>query len=703
MAKAKQVRERNKQKKLERRRRRQKKGHSDPARQFREPTSKLADKIEEVYELIADECFFEAEQRIDQLVKRYPRYPAVFETQLYLYQELEEIEGCCAAAKQILKLVPRDPVARLVYAQTSMLSGRLGIAHENYDLFLEQWPEHPNASKARIALTLLKEECESNLEKMGFDEIGCKLVGVDPDMDEATRAERIATEMIGTEAIRMGLLRMHDQIVECMQRGNFADATGKCLQLLELVPKCMSARNNLALCLFHSGHVEKALKCAEETMSLAPSNRFAEASLGKLRFLCGDAAGANMIADRLVANPPNEPDPLGATSELLSLLGRDEDIVVLSAAVPLGKDSDSRFQAIFHHHLAVAQYRLGDPKAARRSWKACLRAMPTHLEAAANLDDLESDEGHAPWAEPLVKWIPSAVLEKFLDTHRSPMEEGQLNLLRDHPSIASLIPALLDRGDPQGRELAKSLACADGSPEMLDVLARFALGSRGPDAMRFKVLNLLHSKGHIDSGPHRIYRRCEWTDVKLCTAEITWAATSPLEDDPELAEAGAEALKRGDFALAEETFNRILELHPDSCSATHNLCVIWLKRDGEQGLRRARARLEELHQRFPSYRFANISLSQLAALDNDFERVGELLRPVLEAKRLHVSEARALFAVQVQIAVERREFEAAEQAFSMYIQVADEDDPAVTELRRRIDSARSARGFRRLVPWVGNK
>ena len=86
---------------------------------------------------------------------------------------------------------------------------------------------------------------------------------------------------------------------------------------------------------------------------------------------------------------------------------------------------------------------------------------------------------------------------------------------------SALIPALLDRGDPLGREAAMRLAMADQSPPMLDALKDFAFGWRGPDALRLETLQFLRERKVIDGGPHDIYRRGDWTDIQLLEAEIT--------------------------------------------------------------------------------------------------------------------------------------------------------------------------------------
>jgi len=668
LAKGRKARDRKKQKKLDRRRRLDKKQKRNSTPLARQVTPKLADKGDKAYELIRVRRFAEAEQLLDRLDKRYP---AIVEAQLYLYQTTENHELCCQAADRLTKLTPRDPDARLMYAQESMFCGRIGIALANYRLFLRRWPDHANAQKAKNAIELIEPECEANMQGMGFGDAGLEL------------------------------LVMHEEVLACIQSGQFEDTAEKCLELLKRAPDCIPARNNLALAYFQSGNVEKAAHVAQETCLLAPDNRFGEAMLGKLRFLSGKEDEANAIADRIVVNPPTELDPLAAAIELLSFLGRDENIVVLSEAALDREIADPRCHAMVLHYLAVAQFRLGDEEAARSSWEKCLKAMPTHPDARENLEDLDSGQGHAPWPESIGKWIPQAIFDNMFGSRRAVGKTEHLDLMNDYPAIAALIPALLDRGDPLGRQMAMKMAAADGSPAMLDALQHFAFGSRGPDAMRHEALNILGRGGRVDSGPHRFYSRGKWTDIKLFMAEISWESTpcaTPWEQ--ELVETGTEALNDGDYTLAEESFNRILDKEPDNCSAAYNLCVVWLERDGEAGRRRAQARMEEIHDRFPDYLFAPISLAQFAAIDGDLDRARDLLEPILDAKELHVTEAIALFTAQVQIAVKRREFASAEQSLELLVQIAGEDDPKVARLRRLIDNASGRRGLRRLLSSV---
>ena len=324
--------------------------------------------------------------------------------------------------------------------------------------------------------------------------------------------------------------------------------------------------------------------------------------------------------------------------------------------------------------------------------------MPTHVEARENLADLDSGTGHAPWFDSLHKWIPKPICENMFDSKNPHGKTGNFNLMNDYPVVASLIPGLLDRGDPLGREMAMRMAAADGSPAMLDALQQFAFGSGGPDSMRFEALNILGRAEWIDSGPHRYFSHGKWTDIKLFMAEIYWEATPCASPEvQELVETGTEALNKDDFALAEESFIRILDIEPDNCGAAYNLCIVWLNRDGEAGRRRAQARMEEIHEQFPDYLFAPISLAQFVAMDGDMDRADDLLAPILDAKKLHVSEVVALFTTQVQIAIKRRDFDTAKKTLAILVQIVGEDDPKVATLRRLIDRAKHGRGLRRLL------
>jgi tetratricopeptide (TPR) repeat protein len=655
-----------KKKRNVRRRKAKLKSQSQPSRII-EPSAKVSRKLEEVYELIEDGDFDEAELIINRLDKRYSQIPAVIETQLYLYQELDDHEQRCLAAKQLMKLTPNDPDSVIMYAQQSLICGGASIALLNYRRFLKRWPDHENASKARAAIEICEPECLSRLERArqsGFTELTLNNGGLE-------------------------LFARHEESLEQLRAGNFEVAITLCRDVLEAEPNFLSARNNLATCCFQNGELESAVATARETCRLAPNNRFAEANLAKLEFLTGNLGQANLIANRIALNPPNEQDALVAAIESLSYLGRDEDVVALSTNLDQIGQMDDEMRAIGLHHFAVAVCRLGDELKARNLWKRCLTYMPSHPGAMANLDDLDSGEGHAAWGEPISKWLPKPAIARLIEMRESDQSIAQSEDLAKSV-ILPLIPALLDRGDPVAREFALKLAISDASTPMLDALKQFALSDRGPDTMRNEALMFLHNEDVIDAGPHRFFSRGVWKDVKLFNPEIVFGPTEQVEPwESKLAEIGFDAQNCGDYEKAEGVWLQILKRSPDNASAAFNLAVIWMNRDGATGRKKATAKFEELHEQHPDYLFASLALANVAAKDGNFDRAGELLGNAMEQKRLHVTEATALFSAQIQLAVKRREFDSAETAYDMLINLVGEDHPAAIQSRDFIDKPAS--------------
>ncbi len=653
---------RNKQRKQLRRKQRERKTRQTRPAKL---SSKLTERLDDACDLIRHGDYDEAEEMLKELDSRGRNHADVVEALMFLYQTTGDREGCCEAAERLTKLRPGDAEAHIMYAQESMFCGRASIALMQYQEFVERWPDHAYVSKAKQAIEVLVPETERRIRETGFP---------------------------AEFAVQWCVL--HEESLALLQRGEYVACTEKCKELLAKAPNFASARNNLAIAYFQSGQGKEAVAVVEETRRMFPDNRFAEATLAKLYFLAGRAGEAQPLADDIVADPPKEQDAIVTALETLAFLGRDEDVVHVAETVSDEELVDEQSQAIRLHYLAYAKCRLGDPKAAKALWKECLVLFKELTEARENLDDMQLDDRHAPWGASFGKWIPRDAMDVLIDRMR---REKQI-VLTQYPAIAALIPALLDRGDPLGRDVAMRLAMADQSSPMLMALKDFAFGSRGPDAMRFKVMSFLHQRKVIDAGPHHFYSRGTWTEIQLLAAEITSEARPAGSSKRvlDLLEEGFYAMRENDFGTAEAAFSDALKEEPGNCTAAYNLCTVWMRRDGRKGERRALPRLEQLHREHPDYTFAAIALAQFAAGDGEYQRARDLLSPCYRAEQLHISEATALFLAQSQIALKEGDIDAAERAFDMLRGIADEDDPNVMAVRLRIDKASPKRGLRRL-------
>jgi len=337
------------------------------------------------------------------------------------------------------------------------------------------------------------------------------------------------------------------------------------------------------------------------------------------------------------------------------------------------------------HYFAVANFRLGDREEAARLWKECLDVFPGHPDAIANVQDIASEIAHAAWGESIGKWLPPGFVKNILE---GPEDNGTTtanSLAENNQAIATLVPALLDRGDPRGREFALKFASAAATPPMLAALKDFALSNRGPDQLRYNALTTLRDYEIIDIGPHRFFSRGEWTQIKLLAAEITGEAfkTEPWKAEP--MERGYWAMQQGDFDGAEEAFESILDRDPDCASARFNLARVWQQRGHGGEWDKAVLEIRRLHEDHPDYLFAALSVATFEAEVKNFERAHERLKDAYEKPRLHITETMMLFASHVQIALLDDDVEAAESAWISLCHIAGESGPNVSELRKKID------------------
>ncbi|MCA9174920.1 MAG: tetratricopeptide repeat protein [Planctomycetales bacterium] len=655
--------ERNKQKKELRRKKRAQ------SRKPAQPTisRRLAELLDDAYDLIDHGHYLEASELLDEFDHDDAR-PEVVRTLLALHQAKGASESACQAAERLTRLSPRDAEAHFLFAQESMLCGRATIALEHYRECFERWPDHSASAHADKLLGILVPEVERRLKDAEFP-----------------------------EEHAMELLYEHEHSLMLLQQAAFMDCAAACEALIAKAPNFVSARNNLAVALFQAGRVVDAVAVVEETRRLRPENRFAESILGKLYFLTGRHDEAHQLVDQILVNPPTQQDALIATLEMLAILGRDEDVVQLAESAAEQDRFDGYCEAMRLHYLAYGKCRLGDKESAKALWKQCVKLNSQVGEARENLADLKAGEGNAPWAASLAKWIPTATRQAVLDELR-----GKKNPILDRfPAVAALIPALLDRGDAQGREVAMRLAMTDATPPMLEALSAFAFGGRGTDDVRFQALQFLHQRKVIDAGPHRICIGGEWKEIRLLAAEIT---NEPLPSDSsprvqELIEKSVYALQANDFNTAEAALLEALAESPDDCVANYNLCSVWIRRDGSKGMREAIPRIEQLHEKHPDYPFASIALAQFAAQKGKFQQAHELLAPCFQMKRMHVSEAVALFMTQSQIFVAQDDFAGAERAYDMLCKIADEDDPQVLLLREKIDQSMQMMRLKKHMSW----
>lgn len=107
----------------------------------------------------------------------------------------------------------------------------------------------------------------------------------------------------------------------------------------------------------------------------------------------------------------------------------------------------------------------------------------------------------------------------------------------------------------------------------------------------------------------------------------------------ELAEQAADALSQGDGVAAERLLKEALAVEPSANDLQNNLCAAY----SIQGrLDEAEALTREIHQRDPHYFFGRANLANFYIIEGDLEQAAQLIKPLLNQRRLHVTEFSAL-------------------------------------------------------------
>jgi tetratricopeptide (TPR) repeat protein len=623
------------------------------------PAVRLSGEVAQAAILLEQRNYDEAGRLLDVLERRRPRDPEVCELQIELAHHTDDPRGYEEAVDRLIALRPRDKELQARLGSARLMNGRPAAALVAYREFLRRFPGHPVAQAVWPEAKELEKIVPKVLEELG---------------------------LTGPDALEVAAL--HDESMALLERGEFAHARRVAGQVLAARPGFVSALNNTATSYALEGNYERSAEFCRKALEADPTNGFAAANLARTLFLSGDYAAARAAAVGLPDREFRFAEHAHKAAEALATLGDDAGVLAVCER-GLNRWPDEPPAAGMQHLAAVAEYRLGRESAARQRWEKALRIMPGYPLAVANLDDLERPVGerHAAFPLDVGSWIPVSHVEYLQARMTSAkgrddaVRREARRFLEANPAAAALIPALLDRGDSRGRIWALMLASLAETPPMLEALRDFALSQRGPDAMRVQAAQVALQAGLIPAGPTRMWVDGAWTDIVLMGIEII---NEPMTKHPpavaEMLTRAHELLSRGDGRAAEPILRRALEREPDSPDILNNLAAAL----GLQGYDdQANEMVKSIHERFPDYWFARVSVARMAINDRDFDKATELLLPLMQRPRAHFSEFAALAQAQIDLHLARGETEAARQWYQLWEQAVP-DHPALPEWRERV-------------------
>lgn len=613
--------------------------------------------------LMERHAYADAREKLETLNRQFPQNPDILLALLDVLFEVKDMPAYQTIAEELVDLVPDNPDLLLNLAGSYATNIRPVSALYAFRKFVALYPNDPRVVQVRENVA----ELEARLPEFLAD-----------------------LHLSGPDAERAAIL--HERSLALIDQHEFKRARRVIDELLQLKPDFIPALNNSSNLYYAEGNLKRAAELAQQALDRDPENIQALSNL--TRFLClqGRVAEAQTLAAKLKTVESERLDAETKQVEALAMLGDDEGILeVFERAEKRGRLKEPFVSPLVFHAAAVAALRLGDEKRAKNLWQRALDVAPTYAVARANLDDLKKpvEERHAPWTFTLAEWVPEKTVRDLIARVTTVMKRGDAALahatqrfFRDHPEVRALIPLLLDRGDPAGREFAFHLASAFDAPDMKTALRDFALSQRGPDQLRMKAAQQASRAGLIPPGTVRMYIKGEWLEILLLGMEITDEPTTHLRPVPQaLYEQAHAALLDDDPARAEALLLQADALQPNDPAIRHNLAMA-VEMQGRRD--QAEMLLRENHARHPDYLFSRVTLARLAVNEGQLDRARTLLEPVLHQKRFHISEFAAFAGAQIDLLLAENEVEGARQWFDLWSSI-DPDHPQLDYYRTRFN------------------
>ena len=603
-----------------------------------------------------------AEKTLEQLEQGFSSNKQVWECWLNLAYAKGDWKTYQQKATEYSFKHPDEPDAYLTLSSVCLKNTYPLLALEALQNFCEKFPNHSEISEANEKIETIQKMVPQLLKDYGIE---------------------------GEQTLEIATLSERGRFL--FESNQYNEASKILEELIDLAPTFPPALNNLSLIHCFEGDLTGAIVLAKQVLQSDTNNFQALGNLVRFYVLSGEIESAQKYLDELKVLNNTVLDVWLKKSESLSLFGDWSSLVELEKKAE-SSDMAEELPALFWHCTAVAYANLGQDKKARQLWEKSLKIAPGFEYARQNLDNIKLPIGErdTPWAFDINDWFNSKIKEDMTrmigqsetgnDKKYQSIAKG---MIKNNPHIIALIPILLQRGSPLGREFAISMTTLTKKPELVAALKEFALGREGSDKKRIEVAQQLNQEGLIPSGNIKMWIQGEQKELLLMGMEINDEPTvTHSKKVKQLGQKAVLCIKRGDAEEAESILMKALKLEPSAPDLKMNLANAYMLQDREE---EAYDLLHKIHEESPDYAFATISLARNYIENKELEKAEEMLIPLLKKKKFNYQEFCRLCEAQIELSVMKKTPEAALSWLNMWKQLADEDDPKLDYWRNRLE------------------
>jgi tetratricopeptide (TPR) repeat protein len=256
--------------------------------------------------------------------------------------------------------------------------------------------------------------------------------------------------------------------------------------------------------------------------------------------------------------------------------------------------------------------------------------------------------------------------------------------LSDHPDVVAILPTVLERGGPSGQEFVLSTAEQLETPELLKMIADFALSQNGSDKMRNRAAALAVKAKFLPKDNIRLWIEGEWRELMLIAYEFHGDPTAQhsrqvmhwLDEALDLLRTGSNSQAKD----AEKLLLKALELEPDSPDLLNNLALSYFNQNREtEGYNL----ICDVAERFPDYVFAHAIAAKKCIEKGDFETAESLLHPFISRDRFHFLEFSSFCDAHVELLVAQKKPDVARSWLNIW-EKADPENPGLEYWKLRL-------------------